>query len=151
MLAASNTYTGTTLISEGNLQVGLSDTGTTGLGNVTLSGSSAVLSGSGNIIAPITSIILGTLKPGDQGGAAIGGLHSQSMMFAPTSLATMAELQLTGSTRSSNLAFDTLHIAGDEYEGFVVLTPLKTVSGKALEITAAYSTSLRKITEYIPE
>lgn len=113
VLAASNTYTGTTLISEGNLQVGLSDTGTTGLGNVTLSGSSAVLSGSGNIIAPITSIILGTLKPGDQGGAAIGGLHSQSMMFAPTSLATMAELQLTGSTGSSNLAFDTLHIAGD--------------------------------------
>lgn len=45
----------------------------------------------------------------------------------------------------------TLHIAGDEYEGFVVLTPLKTVSGKSLEITAAYSKSLRKITEYIPE
>lgn len=113
VLAAGNTYSGTTLVSEGNLQVGLSNIGTTGLGNVTLNGSSAVLSGSGNIMAPITNIILGTLKPGDQGGAAIGGLGSQSMMFAPTSLATVAELQLSGSAGNSDLAFDTLHIAGD--------------------------------------
>ncbi len=46
----------------------------------------------------------------------------------------------------------TLHIAdADEYEGFVVLTPLTTVSGKCLEITVGYSTSIKKVTEYIPE
>lgn len=46
----------------------------------------------------------------------------------------------------------TLHIADpEEYEGFVVLTPLSSIAGKSLEITAAYSRSLRKITEYIPQ
>lgn len=39
----------------------------------------------------------------------------------------------------------------EEYEGFVVVTLLTTISSKSLEITAAYSKSLRKITEYIPE
>jgi autotransporter-associated beta strand protein len=113
VLAASNTYTGTTLVSDGNLQVGLSDVGTTGTDNVTLNGSSAVLSGSGNITGPVTSVILGTIKPGDQGGAAAGSLNSQSLVFTPASLTTVAEFQLTGSTGGSNLAFDTLHITGD--------------------------------------
>jgi len=46
----------------------------------------------------------------------------------------------------------TLHIADpEEYEGFVVLTPLSTISGKVLEVTACYSKSLRKFTEYQPE
>lgn len=39
----------------------------------------------------------------------------------------------------------------EEYEGFVVVTLLTTLTGKSLEITAAYSKSLRKITDYIPD
>ena len=46
----------------------------------------------------------------------------------------------------------TLHIDyAEDYGGFVVLTPLTTVSGKVLHITAAYSVGLRKIESYIPE
>lgn len=47
----------------------------------------------------------------------------------------------------------TLHIADKDgdYGGFVVLSPLKTLSGLVLHITAAYSTGTRKITDYIPE
>lgn len=54
---------------------------------------------------------------------------------------------------SLKIGSSTLHLADmdGEYGGFVVLTPLKTLSGQALHITAAYSTSIRKLTEYIPE
>ena len=46
----------------------------------------------------------------------------------------------------------TLHIADtDGYGGFVVLSPLKSISGKSLHITAAFSNGARSIDEYLPE
>ncbi len=38
-----------------------------------------------------------------------------------------------------------------EYGGFVVLTPLTTLSGMVLHITAGFSTGKRPVTEYLPE
>ncbi|MES2595880.1 MAG: autotransporter-associated beta strand repeat-containing protein [Verrucomicrobiota bacterium] len=111
VLAGVNTYTGTTTVTAGNLQVGLAGIGSSGQGLLTLQGSGTVLSGTGSVNA--ASIIQGTLKPGDQGGATIGSLNVGTLSFAPTTLNTVAELQVTGSTSNSNLAFDTLHVSGD--------------------------------------
>jgi autotransporter-associated beta strand protein len=111
VLAGANTYTGTTTVSAGNLQVGLAGRGSAGQGLVTLAGAGTVLSGTGSITT--ATILQGTLKPGDLGGAAIGTLNVGTLSFAPTTLSTVAEFQVTGSTSHSNLAFDTLHITGD--------------------------------------
>ena len=43
----------------------------------------------------------------------------------------------------------TLHLVPNE--GFVVLTPLTSLSGKSLEITAAYSRGREHIFDYLPE
>lgn len=111
VLAGANTYTGPTAVSAGNLQVGLAGIGSAGQGLLTLSGSGAVISGTGSVNA--VSIIQGTLKPGDQGGAAIGRLNVGTLSFAPTTINTVAEFQVTVSTGNSNLAFDSLHVAGN--------------------------------------
>jgi autotransporter-associated beta strand protein len=113
VLAANNTFSGVTTVSAGNLQVGLSGAGTSGSGNLIVSGNDAVLSGSGTVAAMTTSIILGTVKPGDNGGSGIGTLSTQSLSFTPASTTTVAELQIAGSTSTADLAFDTLHITGD--------------------------------------
>lgn len=113
VLAGANLYTGATLISAGNLQVGLAGVGTTGTGNLTLDGNGTVLSGTGNVTAPSTTVLNGTVKPGDNGGSSTGTLKTQTLTFTPASTGTVAEFQITGSTGGADLAYDSLRITGD--------------------------------------
>jgi len=76
VLAAANTYAGTTLVSQGNLQVGVDGTGTTGGAAVTVN-SGATLSGYGEIagVANVTAhAVKGILSPGTTGGLGNGVL-----------------------------------------------------------------------------
>jgi fibronectin-binding autotransporter adhesin len=113
VLSGSNTYTGSTILNDGNLQVGLSGSGKTGTGNVTVDGSGAVLSGSGTVDGSSTSVILGVVKPGDSGGTLTGTLNTKTLIFTPASSTTVAELQILGSTAGSNLSADKINITGD--------------------------------------
>lgn len=110
-LTGANTYTGTTTVSEGTLQVGVSGAGQSGAGALTVNGATAVLAGTGSITGS-TSIVQGTIKPGDSGGAGTGTLNTHDLNFVPVAAATVAELQITGSTAGASLAADQIHITG---------------------------------------
>lgn len=106
-LAANNTYTGTTTVSAGTLQVGIAGVGRSGTGTVALNGASAVLAGTGSVENTI-SVMLGTIRPGDNGGSSTGTLNTKSLVFSPASSTTVAEMQIV-----SAAAFDALNITGD--------------------------------------
>ncbi len=106
-LTGTNTYTGSTILNVGNLQVGVSSTGTTGTGDVTVNGATAVLSGSGTVNGNM-SVITGRIMPGDSGGTIIGTLNTKSLVFTPVSGTTVAELQI-----ASAVSYDLLSITGD--------------------------------------
>lgn len=110
-LTGANTYAGTTTVSEGTLQVGMSGSGQSGAGAMTVNGATAVLAGTG-IITGSTSIIQGIIKPGDSGGAGTGTLNTHDLSFVPVAAATVAELQITGSTAGASLAADQINITG---------------------------------------
>jgi len=107
-LTAANTYTGGTTVNGGTLQIGVLGNGKTGTGNVTVNGATAVLAGSGLVDGNTTSITLGTIKPGDNGGASTGTLNTKTLVFTPVVSTTVLEMQIL-----SNAAFDVLNINGD--------------------------------------
>lgn len=107
VLTGANTYDGSTVVHAGTLQIGVAGAGTTGTGNVIVDGSGAVLAGTGSILGGYTTVTLGTLKPGDNGGASTGTLALNSLMFTPASATTVAELQIVNTS-----AFDKLTITG---------------------------------------
>jgi fibronectin-binding autotransporter adhesin len=63
------------------------------------------------VLGPITTVILGTIKPGDNAGNSTGTLNTHSLVFAPTSATTVAELQVMGS--GGVLNSDRINITGD--------------------------------------
>lgn len=112
-LTAANAYTGTTTVSEGVLQIGVSGAGQSGVGALTVNGATAVLAGTGSITGS-TSVIQGIIRPGDDAGASTGTLNTHDLNFVPVAAATtVAELQITGSTAAATLAADQIHITGD--------------------------------------
>lgn len=110
-LSGTSTQTGATNVTAGNLQVGINSLGQTGPGAVNLNGAGTVLSGTGVVQGPVT-VTTGTLRPGDNGGANVGTLTTGDLVFTPASSTTVAELQITGSSGTTNLAADKLVING---------------------------------------
>ncbi len=107
-LTGVNTYTGTTGITSGNLQVGLASAGQTGTGATTVNGSTAVLSGTGTVQGTAT-VTLGSIRPGDSGGTSTGTLNfSGGLTFNPTSATTVSNLTL-GPTSGVN---DKINVTG---------------------------------------
>jgi fibronectin-binding autotransporter adhesin len=111
-LTANNTYTGSTTVSAGTLQMGFFNQGQSGAGTVTVNGATAVLAGTGSITGS-TMVIQGEIKPGDNGGASTGTFYTHNLTFTPAASTTVAELQLTGSTAGGNLVSDQINITGD--------------------------------------
>ncbi|MBN8420527.1 MAG: autotransporter-associated beta strand repeat-containing protein [Verrucomicrobia bacterium] len=111
-LTGANTHSGTTTVNEGTLQVGLSGSGSTGAGAVTVNGASAVLAGTGSISGS-TTVIQGMIRPGDSAGATTGTLNTHDLSFVPVATSTVAEVQIMGSAAGSTLASDQIHISGD--------------------------------------
>lgn len=111
VLSGTSTETGTTTVSAGNLQVGTSSSGQTGAGQVVLNGADAVLSGTGQVLGT-TTVTQGTVRPGDSGGTAVGTLTTGELIFTPVTSTTVIELQITGSTGTSNLASDKIIMGG---------------------------------------
>ncbi|MBN8419154.1 MAG: autotransporter-associated beta strand repeat-containing protein [Verrucomicrobia bacterium] len=111
VLSGTSTETGTTTVSAGNLQVGVSSIGQTGAGQVVVNGSTAVLSGTGQVQGS-TTITQGTVRPGDNGGTAVGTLTTGDLIFTPVTATTVVELQITGSSTTSTLASDKILIGG---------------------------------------
>lgn len=105
---AGNAYSGTTTVSGGTLQVGVAGTGKSGTGATTLNGVGAVLAGTGSVEGVYTSVILGIIMPGDNGGAGVGTLSTKTLIFTPASSTTVAELEIV-----SAASFDMLSITGD--------------------------------------
>jgi fibronectin-binding autotransporter adhesin len=111
VLSGTSTQTGTTTVTAGNLQVGASSSGQTGTGQIVLNGADAVLSGTGQVQGT-TTVTQGTVRPGDTGGTAVGTLTTSELIFTPVTASTVIELQITGSTATSNLASDKILIGG---------------------------------------
>lgn len=98
VLTGLNTYTGTTQVLGGNLQIGAGSIGQSGTGAVivstSLGESKAILSGTGTVKGAAT-VTDGVVRPGDAGGTAVGSLlFDSSLTFNPTSTATLAEFTI---------------------------------------------------------
>lgn len=107
ILTGTNSYTGPTLISGGNLQVGLAGVGSLAADTtVSLTGATSRLSGTGTVFGN-TTLTLGAITPGDEGGAAAGKLTFNNLTFANTSAANVIQLVLFNTS-----SFDQLDITG---------------------------------------
>ena len=94
ILTGANSYTGATLISGGNLQVGLGGIGSIAADSaVSLTVATARLSGTGSVLGT-TTLTLGAITPGDEGGASAGKLTFGDLTFANVEAATVINLSL---------------------------------------------------------
>ena len=69
VLQGANTYTGTTVVMNGTLQVGYASTGQSGAGDLTVN-TTGTLAGTGTIMS--NTILNGVLRPGDLAGSDLG-------------------------------------------------------------------------------
>lgn len=107
ILNGLNTYTGTTVINAGNLQVGNLNVGQSGTGATSVNGATAVLSGSGTVQGA-TTLTQGVLRPGDAGGTSTGTLNFTGNL---TYVGGSTELQISGGTDSATDR-DRLNVTG---------------------------------------
>lgn len=78
-LSGGSTYTGTTTISQGTLQIGVAGQGSTSASSVvSVNGVSATLAGSGTVGGAVT-VTSGFIQPGDTGGTSVGTLNVGSL------------------------------------------------------------------------
>ncbi|CAN5667549.1 autotransporter-associated beta strand repeat-containing protein [soil metagenome] len=112
ILTGANTYSGTTTINAGNLQVGIGGSGKTGTGAVTVNGASAILSGTGTVQGAAT-VTLGSISAGDNGGAGIGTLNfANGLTFNPSPASTVAQFTINGTT-TLNETGDRISVTGN--------------------------------------
>lgn len=94
LISGNNTYTSATMIQAGNLQVGKNGVGRTGTGAVSLTASTAILSGTGQVRGA-TTLENGKILAGDNWGAGIGTLtFNNSLSLAPSTSATVGSFLL---------------------------------------------------------
>ncbi|WP_395737791.1 autotransporter-associated beta strand repeat-containing protein [Prosthecobacter sp.] len=111
VFTAANTYTGSTTVSGGNLQVGAAGVGKSGSGATSINGAGAVLSGTG-VVQGAATITLGLLSPGDSGGVSEGTLSFASgLTFNHATPSTAVALTIQGST-TANETGDRLSVTG---------------------------------------
>lgn len=111
VFTAVNTYTGSTTVNAGNLQVGAAGVGKTGTGATSVNGTGAVLSGTG-VLQGATTVTVGQLSPGDSGGASEGTLSFASgLTFNHATASTAAVLTIQGTT-TANETGDRISITG---------------------------------------
>ncbi|CAN5781040.1 hypothetical protein BH11VER1_BH11VER1_22690 [soil metagenome] len=109
ILSGANTYGGITIVSGGNLQVGIGGVGQTGADGTKLNAGGTVLSGTGTARGA-TMVTLGQIRPGDTGGAAVGTLTVQGNLTfnpadpAPTAIVTtVADLKILDATTADKI------------------------------------------------
>ncbi|OYW28543.1 MAG: hypothetical protein B7Z47_05705, partial [Chthoniobacter sp. 12-60-6] len=79
ILSGNSTYTGTTTVSQGALQIGAAGLGSTAASSaVSVNGASATLAGSGMVGGAVT-VTSGFIQPGDTGGTSVGTLSVGSL------------------------------------------------------------------------
>ena len=106
-LTAANSYTGTTTVSAGNLQIGVNGSGKTGTGAVSINGSTAILSGTGTVQGS-TTVTQGLIQPGDSAGAGTGRLtFSNNLTYTGGS----TQLKISGALNNDTNR-DFLHVIG---------------------------------------
>lgn len=116
-LSGTNTYTGTTSVNAGTLQVGVNEQGSIAASSaVTVNGATATLAGTGLVSGSVT-VTSGFIRPGDSGGTSAGTLRIGTLNL--TSGGT-ALLQIDSAT--SNDKISVLNTGGLTLDGRIVVT-----------------------------
>lgn len=129
-LASANTYTGSTSVTAGTLQVGLAGVGSTSASStITVNGVTAALAGTGTVNGS-TVITQGFIRPGDSGGLSTGTLTLNSLNLTANGT---AQLQIQGASSYDQLVVGSLD--GLTLDGRLVVTTALT--GEAFNTTFA--------------
>jgi fibronectin-binding autotransporter adhesin len=108
ILSGTNSYTGTTTISGGALQVGIGGIGQSGTGDMVLNARGTTLAGTG-IVKGNTFLTYGAIKPGDSAGAGVGTLTIEGNLSLTAAahetdpVVTVAEFTILNATTSDRL------------------------------------------------
>ncbi|SKA89075.1 PEP-CTERM protein-sorting domain-containing protein [Prosthecobacter debontii] len=129
-LASTNTYTGSTSITAGTLQVGLAGVGSTsGSSAVSVNGATAALAGTG-IVNGSTTITQGFIRPGDSGGLSTGTLTLNSLNLTTNGT---GQLQIQGTSSYDQIVVSGLN--GLTLDGRLVVST--SLTGEAFNTTFA--------------
>ncbi len=135
-ISGNNTYTGTTTISQGALQIGASGLGSTSASSsVSVNGVTATLAGSGTVSGAVT-VTTGFIQPGDTGGTSVGmlsigslnltsggtavfqieGISNNDRIFVINSGGLTLNGKVSVTTSLTGLEFSTAFAAGNKYD-----------------------------------